>query len=187
MYVWDTGSWAVENDKEDCQEESEVENGRNARNWQDCSCVSPASAGQGSVGWGLLVFLPCGLILPSPGGQLEVSDLCPALEVSSISWCGRLWHNSDCPLQAAPGEPPLDFRNAYQGLQSALVVFESNTETWKYAGAFEPLEGCMTFSGWSDPSLLFFTIQFCFSFMLLTKMSNSGHRIVSAVPLGGAL
>lgn len=120
VHVWDTGSWAAGSYREACQEKSAVENGRNARNWESWSCTSPASAGQGSMGWGLLVFLPCGLILPSPWGQLGVGDLCPALEASSISWCRGLWCSTDRPFQATPGELPLDFTNAYQGFTGCV-------------------------------------------------------------------
>lgn len=87
----------------------------------------------GKCGLSLLCLLPHGLVLLSSWAQLEVADLCPAVGVSCISCCGTLGYNTGCCLQAAPGEPPLDFRNAYHGLQSGLVVCQGNVKTWKYA------------------------------------------------------
>lgn len=43
MYVWGIGSSADE-ERKDCQEVSEVENGRSAWDWEPCSGISPASA-----------------------------------------------------------------------------------------------------------------------------------------------
>lgn len=144
MYVWAIGSWAVEDDGGKTAS-------RYLREWMGempgtgslASCISPASARQGSVGWVRPLGFYCLVVwfLPSLWEQLKVSDLCPALKVSCISCCGRLWHKTDCPLQAASGEPLLDFRNAYHGLRTGLVMLD--IRTWKYAGGLGPFEGCI--------------------------------------------
>lgn len=124
--------------KDDYHELSEVANGINAWSCGSCSCISPASAGQGSVGWGLLVLLPYGLILPSLQKKLEVADLCPALEVSHISCCSTASCSTRCQGLTVLIIPS---RHAYHDLQGGLVVLESNIKTWKYAGGLKPFEG----------------------------------------------
>lgn len=197
MHAWDTGSWAVGNGREDCQEESAVENGRNARNWGSWNCISPASAGQGTVGWGLLVFLPCGLILSRLWVQLEVGPL-PSLKWAPSPDVGGCDTILTVPFRQPLGSLLWTSEMLSRALQSALVVFESNTETRKCAGGFEPCEGCIDFLKveWSPSCCLVFPERklpfiFHYSILLLIHATHENVkrwcRIVSAIPLGGAL
>lgn len=97
---------------------------------------------------------------------------------------GRPWYKTDCPLEADSGEPPLDFRNAYHGLQSGLVVFESNIRTWKYVGGLETFWRLYENAGWLQRSGV---ISFLLHMSVLLGGNSLLHLVLFCVCVHGSI